>query len=324
MLRKLISTKLLLPLFGTALLFGACLKQPDFGDDPIDTDNAKARIEITDAPIDDPNVAGVFITVVDIKIDGTSWAGFDGKTTFDLLALQSGQTSLLGEGALEAGAHGQIVLVLDTEKDENGGSPGCYVLDAQGNKQKLSGGDDMEIQVQGTFATQAEQTTGAVIDMDLRKAIIHQTGSTTDFEFVTAAELTDAVRIMDKSTTGSIDGAVTDGVSGSDKVIVYAYHKGDFDTDERLPQGTSEITFKNAVTSAVVAPAGTFRLPFLESGSYELHFVSYQEDDDGNLQAKGELQMTVLGNATLDLLGIVVEAKQTVDVEAKVSGLLFF
>lgn len=324
MLYKSISTKIWLPLFGITLLFSACLKEPDFGDDPNDPEKARVRVEITDAPIDDPNVKGVFVTVAGIEIDGQAWAGFDGKTTVDLLALHSGQTSLLGEGELEAGLHGQVVLILDTEEDEDGNSPGCYVLDDQGNKQKLSGGSDMEMQVQGSFSTQTGATTQTVIDVDVRKAIAFQSGSETAFEFVSEAELQQAVRIVDKSKTGSIDGDVTDGVSGSDKVIVYAYNKGDFTMDERLPQGASDITFKNAVSSAVVAADGTFKLAFLDSGDYELHFVSYQEDDDGNLQARGELQMSVLGNVVIDLLGIKVEATETVDVEVKVVSLLFF
>ena len=324
MLHRLISVKLLLPLFSVAVLFSACLKDPDFGDTNPDSDNARARIEITDAPVDNPNVKGVFVTVADIKIDGESWKGFDGKMTVDLLALQSGQTELLGEGDLKAGTHSQIVLVLDTEEDEDGDSPGCYVLDALGNKRELSTDNEMSLQVRGNFTTTADQTTTAVIDVDLRKAIIHRTGSTTQYQFVTTSELKDAVRIVDKSTTGTIEGNLTDGVSASDKVIVYAYHKGDFDTDERLPQGTSQVTFQNAVSSAVVQEDGSFTLPYLESGNYEIRFVSYGEDDEGILQARGELQMTVLGTTAINLLGINVKEKETVDVDIKVASLVFF
>lgn len=62
------------------------------------------------------------------------------------------------------------------------------------------------------------------------------------------------MRLVDKAKTGNILGDCTDGVSGSKKVIVYVYKKkGDFNTTETFPQGTSQVQFKNAVTSAVMA-----------------------------------------------------------------------
>jgi Domain of unknown function (DUF4382) len=323
MLRNaLINTKTLLLLVSATFVFASCLKDP-VSPTP-DNDPARARIEITDAPIDDANVKGVFVTVVDVKIDGKSWAGFDGKTTFDLLAYQQGQSKLLGEGELDAKTYSEIVLVLDTETDANGDAPGCYVKDAQGNKKKLNGGSEMDIKVKGSFETKTAQTTEAIIDLDLRKAIVYQTGSSTDFQFVTDPELQTSIRVVDKAQTGTITGDCTDGVSGSDKVVVYAYKKGDFDaTTEKFPQGASQIQFKNAITSSVVASDGAFNLSFLENGAYELHFIAYKADTAGKLQAKGELQLNLIGS-TLNLLGLNVTANNNIDMDLVVTGILFF
>lgn len=324
MLRKsIISIKALLLSFMATLALSSCLKDPDTT--PIDPgDTARARIEITDAPIDDPNVAGVFVTVVDVKVDGKSWAGFDGKTTFDLLTYQKGQTKLLGEGELKAGTYSEIVLVLDTETDANGASPGCYVKDAQGTKRKLQGGSQFVVKAKGSFVTKANETTEAILDMNLRKSIVYQAGSDTEFQFVTDPELQAAVRLMDKAATGSIVGDCTDGVSGSKKIIVYAYEKGGFGPNEKFPQGTSQVQFKNAVTSSVLGADGTFSLSFLESGAYELHFISYLEDGQGKLQAKGELQLNVTSSATLNLLSLNVAAKGNISMDLIVTGILFF
>lgn len=323
--KAVISTKVLLALLLVSFTLGSCLKEPDFTPNPlVNIETAHARIEITDAPIDDANVSSVFITVADVKIDGKSWAGFERKTTFDLLAYQRGLTKLLGEGELEAGTYSEIILVLDTETDMDGNSPGCYVLDAQGEKRKLEGGSEMQIKANGSIVTTKADTTEAVIDMDLRKSIVYQTGSNTEFKFVTDPELQAVARMMDKSTTGTITGDCTDGVSSSDKIIVYAYKKGTFDVDEKFPQGASQVTFKNAIASAVLATNGTFNLSFLDAGNYELHFISYQMDPQGKLQAKGELQLNVLNATTLNLQGLNVSAKETIDMDLVITGLLFF
>jgi hypothetical protein len=182
----------------------------------------------------------------------------------------------------------------------------------------------MEIKVKGMMTTTIGESTGAVIDFDLRRAIVYQSGSTAEFEFVTDAELQNAVRIVEKNTTGSITGKVADGVSGSEKIIVYAYDKGDFEEDEKFPQGASQIMFKNAISSAVVNADGEFKLAFLEKGQYELHFISYTQNPQGQLQARGELQMNILSAGTIDLLGLQVNSDETVDVDLKVAALLFF
>ncbi len=320
--RSFSSMKALLLCSTVILATTSCLKDPI--NTPIDTTAARARVEITDAPIDDANVQGVFVTVVDVKIDGKSWTGFDGKTTFDLLAFQKGQTKLLGEGEIDAKSYTEIVLVLDTETDVNGDSPGCYVKDSFNVKRKLEGGNQMTIKGKGSFTTRKNETAQVVIDMDLRKSIVYKSGSTTDFTFVTDPELQAAVRLVDKSQTGTISGDCTDGVSGSDKVIVYAYKKGAYDVNmEKFPQGASQIQFKNAVTSSVLAANGTFNLSFLETGNYELHFISYKLDGNGNLQAKGELQLDLI-SSTLNLLSLNLASKATIDMDLLVTGIVFF
>ena len=308
-----------------ALSFTACLKEPDFGvDNPNQPEKARARIEITDAPIDDPNVSGVFVTVADVKINGKSWAGFSGIATFNLLALQQGSTRLLGEGELEAGTYDDIVLVLQTDKDANGNSPGCYIVDGQGAKHAISGSSSMSIRTNGMIATTTGTTTAAVIDFDLRRSVVYQQDSQTEYKFVTEAELAGALRIMEKESTGSISGHVSDGVSGSEKIIVYAYDKGDFEADEKFPQGPSSILFKNAVSSTVVQSDGTFKMAFMESGNYELHFISYTQNAQGQLQARGELQMNVLGTVLANLLDVQVSTGDNTEIDLKVSALLFF
>ena len=303
------------------MAISSCLKDP-VNPDPVDKP-ARAQIEITDAPIDEPNIEGVFVTVADIKIDGVSWTGFKGKTTFDLLAYQKGQTKLLGDGDLAADTYHEIILILDTDTDAHGSSPGCYVLDNKGNKSKLEGGNNMTLKATGVFSTETNKTTNVVVDVDLRKSIVNKPGSATEFQFVTFPELYTSVRMMDKAATGNILGDCIDGVSNSKKIIVYAYKVGEYTTNEKFPQGTSQVYFKNAVCSSAVGEDGSYNLAFLQNGNYELHFISYQEDAQGKLVAKGELQLTLL-DSVLNLLNLQVVAGQELRVNMTVSGIVFF
>ncbi|MDZ4681992.1 MAG: DUF4382 domain-containing protein [Saprospiraceae bacterium] len=307
--------------FALLLSSTACLK--DFEPTPVEK-VGYGQIEITDAPIDDPNVSGVFLTISDVKVDGKSWAGFDGKTTFDLLAYHNGLAKLLGEGSLDIKVYDEIVLVFDTEADANGNSPGCYVRDSTGSKRKLNGGSQMVIKVKGSFEPKAGDTTRVIIDMDLRKSIVYQVGTTNEYKFVSDPELASAIRLLDKSSTGTISGDCTDGVSSSDKVVVYAYKKATFDINiEKFPQGASQVQFKNAVASSAVEGNGNYHLSLLESGLYELHFISYQVEADGRLYAKGELQVSLL-NTLLDPLALDISAKESLSVDLMVTGILFF
>jgi len=301
-----------------ALYFPACKK--DDSDTP-----TTASVEITDGPIDDTNVKAVFVTVADVKIDGKSWSGFKGKTTFDLSAYQNGQTKLLGDGELDAQSYDEITLVLDTETDASGNAPGCYVLDATNVKHKLEGGTSKEIKAKGSFVADATAKSTAVIDFDLRKSLTYSNSATTDYAFVTDAEISSALKLTTKGTTGTIKGTCTDAISDSEKIVVYAYEKGEFDLNtEKQGQGSSQIQFKNAVTSAVIGQNGSFQLSFLEKGDYELHFVSYTDaNNDGKLEAKGELQVSLAGD--FNLLNLILNAGGTVDLSLiLVTGITLF
>jgi len=300
----------------------ACIKDPSTNTTV--EKNGYARITITDAPVDDPNVKSVFLTIADVKVDGKSWAGFDGKTTFDLMAYRRGETKLLGEGALDLKVYNEVVLIFDTETDANGNSPGCYVWDSTHTKRKLNGGSQMSLKVKGRFEPKAGDTTDAIIDMDLRKSIVYQVGSVNEFKFVTDPELATSVRLLDKSNTGIITGDCTDGVSFSDLLVVYAYKKGTFDKKvEQIAQGSSRIQFKNAITSSVVKPDGAYYLSSMESGSYELHFISYRTEIDGRLYAIGELQIASI-DTLFDPLSLMVSAKGNLSFDLMVTGIVFF
>lgn len=301
----------------TALAFSACKKENSGGG----SSSANTAIKITDAPIDDASVSGAFVTISDIKLDGQSVSGFS-KTTIDVAAYVNGSTKTIGNFNLEGRTYSSISFVLDFDADASGSAPGCYVLTTSGVKHKLQTTSNV-ITVNKSFALSGSASNSIVADFDLRKMIVHQSAGASDhFDFVTAAELQSAVRLVVENQTGTVSGTLTDNVSASGKVVAYAYKKGTYNRAvETQGQGSSNVEFKNAVTSAVVGSNGSYRLNFLESGDYEVHFASYKDTNgDGEFELKGTL--VVVGGAGLDLLGLTVNANASLTVNATATGVI--
>ena len=307
-----------------AFTFVNCQKDSD--DDPNNLEaKGTVEFEITDAPIDDTNIEGTFVTVTAVKVDGEAISSFSGKQTIDLMAYQNGDTKALGLAELETGTYSNVSLVLDYDADVNGDAPGCYVKTTDNKKHSLksTANSTSEIVISNTtFEVRENSTTKIVMDFDVRKAVKKQDNPQADdeYDFVTEAELKSSVRVVNKENTGKVQGDCSDnlGVAG-DRIVVYAYKKGTYDKNtETTGQGSSNIMFKNAETSAVVSSSGSYDLSFLTEGEYELHFVGYEDsNNDGKMEAKGMLEVSAL--TSLDLLGFQLDA--TADVTLNVTVL---
>jgi Domain of unknown function (DUF4382) len=291
--------------------------------------NGTASIEITDGPIDDANVKGTFVTVTAIKVDGKAISGFS-KQTIDLMAYQNGNTKLLTTADLEADTYSEVTLVLDYSQDASGNAPGSYVLTTDNVKHSLQATSSTTGEITakaGSFEVKEGSATNVVLDFDLRKAIRHEDAPQTNdqFDFVTEAELESSIRLLEKAETGKVTGQVNDNLSmAGDKIVVYAYTKGNYTKSaETQGQGTSKVQFSKAEASAAVTAQGNYTLAFLEEGDYELHFFGYEDsNNDGKMEIKGELQLTLLGNLGLDLNDLSVDAGANVALSVNVIGLL--
>lgn len=256
----------------------SCSKNDDAA---MEGESYNTSFEVTDAPIDNAEVEAVFVTIANVSVDGKSLEGFT-ATTINLAALVNGKTEALGNLDLQAKSYSSIVFELDFDKDVNGDAPGCYVEKANGEKDALIATSN-KITITDKFEVLANATNVIVIDFDLRKTIKEEKdGLSSDFNFVTMAELTAGIRTVNAELTGKISGSVNDANNTSDKIIVYAYEKGTFNADvETQGKGESEVTFANAVSSTEVKNlSGSYSLDFLEEGEYELIFASYKEDDN--------------------------------------------
>lgn len=291
--------------------------------DPSDSQlQGEVAVEITDAPVDDAGVQAVFVTIADVRIDGQSLSGFS-KTSLDIMAYQNGNTEMLGALNLDAKSYSQITLVLDYDTDASGNSPGCYVLDENGNKQPVRSNSD-EVRISNNFNVIANQTTPLLIDFDLRKCLAREENPTPqdEYEFVSSSRFNSSLRLVNRNESGVIAGNCQDFVSNSETLVVFAYRKGTYNRNNEV-SGENDLTFQGAVTSALVADNGDYELHFLEAGEYEIHFAAFEdEDNDGKIELQGTLLLDAI--SSIDLGAIKVDAQATVTVNVLVTGIIPF
>lgn len=284
-------------------------------------DNNQAQkevsIQLTDAPIDDADVSAVFVTVVEVKVDGQTFTGFSGRKTINVKALQNGSVDVLGTADLDAKAYSNIALVLDLDADDQGNAMGCYVERANETKESLAGSASgtIEVTAQGAvaLATETRSSVEVVLDFDLRKAIM--ASSNNAYYFVSSAELSSSVRTVVKHETGTLKGSTTNNSgSNNDKIVAYIYTKGSYNSGEQNAQGTSNIQFKNAVSSSVVDANGNFQLSYLKAGEYDVILAAYDYDSQGKAAFQGTFEIGgLLSGTALGAVTVNAEAQITVN-----------
>lgn len=314
---------LLLALLGVVFLFTQCTEDSSTGDNNNQPDNkTEVEIEITDAPIDNAEISGVFVTVAAIKLDGETYEGFGGRKTINVYALQNGNTEVLGIGKMNARTYSNITLVLDTEVDENGNAPGCYVMTANGTKDDLyaNASGMQEIVITKTINTAEESRNRIVLDFDLRKTIDAQATSSgsMDYEFKSNATLNSSIRAVKRSHSGNVNGTISGNMSSTGKVVVYAYKKGTYSQNS---QANSSTEFSGAVTSCNADAQGNYTLSFMEEGEYEIICASYEDsDNDGQFELQGTLALDIL--LGLDTSLVTVSAESSISLNIEVLGVI--
>lgn len=253
------------------------------------------ELSMTDAPLMEDGVNGVYITVEEVQYNstGNSWApmeGFDAPQTFDLLALTGGDSRLLGQLQLPAGNYTQIRFILGATEQGNPvvqGSPGSWV--EYGNNDTYdpdpapTGDGDKALFVpsgeqtgykasaRDPFAVPANGSVAITADFDLRRAVV---------ETANGFILKPRLRLIVEDEAGRIVGEDADGFTGN--YVAYAYEAGSYTlADETAAPGEGESRFPNAVTSGEVEnrdDGGDFILPFLAPGEYDVVVAEYDAD----------------------------------------------
>ncbi len=278
----------------------------------------RLKVKMTDAPSDDANVKGTFITVSEVKIDGKAVEGFRSQT-IEISAYQQGNAKLIIDEDVEAKTYGNLTLVLDYQKDETGNSPGCYVLTDDDVKHQLETSATGEIAANKSFPVTAGSTTELVVDFDLRKSVVRDDGSSGEYKFVTSAEMKAAIRLADESKCGVINGKINSSMAANESAVVFAYLKGQYnESTETQAQGNSGVTFARSVTSAKVNADGSYQLSFLEEGDYEIHIASYERDNAGKVTFRSMLNASSSTSGIL-LNNVVIQSKSQISLNIEIS-----
>jgi hypothetical protein len=306
-----------------SILFALCITVACDNADPMGS--GEAAFEITDAPIDDANVEGVFVTVTDVKVNGNSIAGFTGKQTINLKAYQEGATRVLGNAELNAKTYNSITLVLDLDSDANGNAPGCYVQTADNAKHKLAAtaSGQLEIAMNKAWSVKQNARSRIVLDFDLRKSVRYTGEEAIQYSFVGGSELSAAVRVIDRSKSATIQGTFDGDVNSStERVAVYAYKKGTYNASTETQADQSGVMFKNAVSSTLVHSgviANSYTLAFMEAGEYNLVFVRFTKDNaSGRFMFSSVLSTEATVNGSVSNI-IAVQAGVNVNVSVAVN-----
>lgn len=317
-MRKLKNVSLILGVF-LFFIFQSCSKD----DSDAEGKKGAAAVKLTDAPVDNAEVKGVFVTVADVKIDGESHPGFKGKQTIDLMAYQNGNFETLAEGVLAAKSYSNVSLVLDLQSNAEGNGPGCYVLKEDGSKDTLSlnGESNAEIKLNHQFDLESESQNDLIIDFDLRKTITAKNGN---YNFVAANSLQSGLRIENEKETGHVKGKFEDEPSDKETFVVYAYVKGNFNAEtETQNNEEDELLFANAVTSAKVNSSGEYQLSFLEKGEYELTVAKYEQDTSGNATFTGVFNFSLSSEGNIFATNVVeVESGVSANIDINLEGLV--
>ena len=238
-------------------------------------------LSLTDAPIDDTSVTGVWVTITGIQyhMKDSAWKdfeGFQGPQKFDLLALTDSISEMLGTAEIEAGQYGQLRFMLDAPEKGQGPptSPGCYIEFDDGDTEPLfvpSGGQSGYKAV-GAFRVPSNGTVEVTADFDARKSV-RETGGMQE-RYI----LQPTIRLVVNNQAGSIAGEVTNLPTDGSNITIYAYEADAYTSDEADDPAEGETRFPKAVTSDMVGDncdnsQNCYHLYYLAPTTYDLVVV---------------------------------------------------
>ncbi len=236
-----------------------------------ESDKGVINLSITDAPVDQDDISGVFITVTGIQYhtDVEGWITFEefeGPQIFNLLDLTRGESDMLGSFELNGGKYTQLRFMLDAPIQGQGtpSNPGCYVQFTDQSTLPLfvPSGSESGFKAVGEFTVPINGDVDITADFDVRKSII-ATNNTEQYI------LKPTIRIVVDNQAGSIKGDVENAPADA-LVVIYAYESGSYNESETVAASEESPLFPNAISSDVVCDLNKYHIAYLAAGTYDL------------------------------------------------------
>lgn len=247
-------------------------------------------LQLADAPLsDDENVSGVYITITNIAYNTSEggWQEFEefnasAVNPVNLLDWQEGKSVSLGDFEMPAGKYTQIRFMLDAveENKVSGGNPGCYItVDDVNHTLYVPSGSQTGYKAIGNFDVPVNGEVNVTADFDVRKSVT-RTGNG-------LYKLKPTIKLVISAEAGKISGTL-EGLDANSSYVMYAYEydgngTSTWNTAETIDVNTTDDIdprFSNATTSAAVKTDGSYVIPFLAAGTYDLTAARY--DAEGN------------------------------------------
>ena len=269
---------ILLSVFVIFLAFTAC------EEDNETTDKGTLSLALTDAPIDNESVTGVYITINGLQYhkQNNSWETFDGyePREVNLLNLTDGETMPLGDFEMEAGQYNQLRFMLDAPTYGEGAqsNPGCYITFDDGSQEDLfvPSGAQTGYKATGAFRVPSNGEVQLTADFDVRKSVVNAKNSGMYI-------LKPTIRLVVDNEAGKIAGNVTNITDTTSDYNIYAYEDGTYDVSETEVADTveeyEENLFPNAVTSDMVGEENGYQLNWLAPMTYDLVVAKYIDEE---------------------------------------------
>ncbi|MEA1886843.1 MAG: DUF4382 domain-containing protein [Bacteroidota bacterium] len=291
---------LILLTFVAAFIFTGCEKDGNTG---------TLHLSITDAPVDNFDVVGVWLTISEIQyhMNDNEWMTFEefeGPQEFNILELTNGESELLGSFEMEAGTYTQLRFILEAPDfgGPNPTNPGCYIEFTDESTEPLfvPSGHQSGWKAVGQFKVPSNGDVSVTADFDARKSVLHMTGAG---RYI----LKPTIRLIVDNQSGQIAGGVSNIPEGKD-IVIYAYEDGTY-TESEADEPADEETprFPNAITSSMVCDSDSYHLSYLAPGTYDLVVTS---------SVDGEFE-EVLGIVE----DVVVESRKTTNMPIDISAL---
>lgn len=234
-------------------------------------------LKLTDAASDDEEIKAIYITIEDVLLNEKPIRNFEPKT-IEISALKNGDTELVVSKEMAAKKYNKITLLLAQNQAGTGEQGGNYVLTNDDTRHNLLSGESsgLAINLNKEFDLLPGETTRLVADFDLRKAIVRTDSEAERYKFVTSSELRNSIRIVREDSTGTIYGNVDSRQITNSQIFVLIYRSGEFQAAvEGSGSGPSNILFANSISSSKMEEDGSYHLPFLEAGEYDIRLAQF-------------------------------------------------
>ncbi len=263
------------------------------------------RISITDAPIDATDVKAVNVVITNVEgYQNGKWKSFknfEQPVGVNLLAYSEGKSILLIDQYISPGEFTAVRLSFNVANRNSSliVNPQSNITFKNGTSAPLymAQGLASEVILDTPLGISSRGFTDITFDFDLRKSIkINERG-----EYV----IDPFVRVIHTNKSGHVRATIVSS-NAPKQVVVYAYQKGSFKTEEKI-EVADRVAFYQSVTSTSIKST-SFTLGFLEPGDYDLVFAKHS--DSGNV-------VEILGMQT----GIPVRAGEQTQIEIDIENL---